>query len=503
MERDSTDQKEQRLRNMNPLKIHFHHQYSTLPSSFFQRVRPFPASKPGLRAWNADLADFLQIQADADAHAQELSGIFSGTDIHPDSVPLAMAYSGHQFGHFNPDLGDGRAHLLGELEAKDGQLYEVALKGSGQTQFSRRGDGRAALGPVVREYLVSEAMHALGIPTTRSLAVVETGEPVFRERAFPGAVLTRVALSHIRVGHFEHFASRNQPDHVKTLLNFLIARAYPELNSSSDPALDFFRSLVQRQAKLVAQWMSVGFVHGVMNTDNTSACGLTIDYGPCAFLDETDVNKVFSSIDRMGRYAYGKQPEILQWNLSSLAHALLVMDPEDHREARSKEYIQELESFFPLFEKAWKELHGKKIGLESVDSTSTLLDRWITYLHQEKLDFTLAFRNLPMLLNSEDLPNIYKDTPDFRAWVKDWKHVLGSQGGFDLAVAQMNAVNPCIIARNHIIEAIIQECMQGNYKTFFALEKALANPYECSDQHAPFMKAPLEHEKVTQTFCGT
>src|SRR5438132_10351269 len=345
-----------------PMRIQFEHSYSALAPRIYARVGPTPVANPQLVVFNRCLAKELGL--DPDVIEREAAAMLSGNQLPDDSNPIAMAYAGHQFGNFVPQLGDGRAILLGELRGRDGVLRDLQLKGAGLTPFSRDGDGRAALGPMLREYLISEAMHALGIPTTRSLAVVTTGEQVFREDVLPGAVLTRVAASHIRVGTFQYFAARGDQDAVRELLDYVIARHYPEARDADVPALAVLKAVAQRQATLIADWMLVGFIHGVMNSDNMAISGETIDYGPCAFMDEYHPNTVFSSIDHSGRYAYGNQPAIAQWNLARLAEALLpLLDPDPEKAVALATEV--LEEFPGRFGDYWLSGMRKKLGLQT------------------------------------------------------------------------------------------------------------------------------------------
>jgi uncharacterized protein YdiU (UPF0061 family) len=483
--------------------INFQNTFSSLPSEFYQNISPAPVSQPQLIAWNRDLADFLGIAENLSEVEQTL--VFSGNKVAETSIPLASAYSGHQFGGFNPGLGDGRAHLLGELRGKDGILYDVQLKGSGRTNYSRSGDGRSPLGPVLREYIVSEAMHHLGIPTTRSLAAVATGESVHREALLPGGILTRTAISLIRIGHFEYFSSRGDPTNLKILLDYVVQRVYPELSGSEDLAQRFFELVVQRQADLVAQWMGLGFVHGVLNTDNCSSAGITIDYGPCAFLDETDFKKTFSSIDRRGRYAFGNQPQIIQWNLARLAEALLVLDGEDY-EAPKEKYSQHIFQFTSIFENRFQQVMGQKMGLtESPDPIARrLVGVWLNYLESNKLDFTRSFRNIVTLLDPQGPQNLFPLTEEFQSFRKDWtKEINQNFPSKERAIESLYSINPLLIPRNHQIELVIQEAYQGNFDRFHRMQSAIQAPFKSIQLSEEFVQAPLESEKVYETFCGT
>src|SRR6185312_422525 len=382
------------------MRLGLQHSYASLPQRLFARVAPTPVPDPRLVVLNATLARELGL--DPDMPQAEAAALLCGNLLPEDSDPIAMAYAGHQFGGFVPSLGDGRAILLGEIRGPDGALHDIQLKGAGLTRFSRNGDGRAALGPMLREYLISEAMHALGIPTTRSLAVVTTGEQVYRQRALPGAILTRVAASHVRVGTFQYFAARGDQDAVRTLLEYVIARHYPEARDAQVPALAVLKSVAQRQAALIAQWMQVGFIHGVMNTDNMAISGETLDYGPCAFMDTYDPNTVFSSIDHQGRYAFRNQPAIAQWNLARLAETLLpLIDPR--AETAIQLATETIEPFVAEFDARFLAGMRRKIGLSvPVDGDADLVRRLLAEMAQSHADFTLTFRRLALVAQQPD-----------------------------------------------------------------------------------------------------
>src|SRR6185312_2733947 len=404
------------------MRLGLQHSYAALPDRFFARVAPTPVADPKLVALNSGLA--LELGLDPRLLEPEAAAMLSGNRIPEDAEPIAMAYAGHQCGDFVPSLGDGRAILLGEIKGRDGILRDVQLKGAGLTRFSRGGDGRAALGPMLREYLISEAMHALGVPTTRSLAVVTTGEQVFREGALPGAVLTRVATSHIRVGTFQYFAARGDEDAVRALLEYIIARHYPEARDTAVPALSVLRSIAQRQAALIAEWMALGFIHGVMNTDNMSVAGETIDYGPCAFMDEYDPNTVFSSIDHRGRYAFANQPAIAQWNLGRLAETLL---PLIHTETEKAVALATgvLERFMAEFEARFLAGMRRKIGVEAAQGDADLVKRLLATMARSHADFTLTFRRLALVAESPDeeprLRELFAQPDDIDSWLRDWR----------------------------------------------------------------------------------
>ena len=471
--------------------MQFENTYLRLPESCYSKVGAAPAPRPVLLAWNQELADELGLDA-LETDEDQLARWFSGNERLPGNEPIALAYAGHQFGNFVPQLGDGRALLLGELRGRGGQRHDIQLKGSGPTPYSRQGDGLAALGPVIREYLVSEAMHRLGIPTTRALAAVATGQTVYRERPLPGAVLTRVAASHLRVGTFEYFATRNDKASLQALVDFAIGRHYPEAAEADRPAVALFREVVQAQARLVAQWMSVGFIHGVMNTDNVTISGQTLDYGPCAFMDSFDYQQVFSSIDRMGRYAYGQQPQIQHWNMARLAEALLPLgDPLPG--------FEEVLSAFPeRFAQAFRAEMGRKLGLAEVRADDeALLNAWLQLLQDEQRDFTLSFRQLADRL--EDAGE-----PLFGEFETEWRSRVLDQG-LDRATirANMNAINPLYIPRNHQVERAIEAAIAGDMSVFHELHEVLQAPYTEQPGREAYALPPTPSEVVTATFCGT
>ena len=487
--------------NKNPA-ITWLHSYADLPAAFWQPAAPTPVAAPRLLAWNTALASKLGLDPALESVADRL---FSGNELPEGARPIALAYAGHQFGHFVPQLGDGRATLLGEVLAPDGQRYDIQLKGSGPTPFSRRGDGRAAIGPVLREYLVSEAMAALGVPTTRALAAVATGEHVLRDQVLPGAVLTRVAASHVRVGTFQFFAARGDDQAVRTLADHVIARHYPELADADDRYLALLRAVAGRQAALVAAWLQVGFIHGVMNTDNMAVSGETIDYGPCAFLDAYDPAKVFSSIDRNGRYAYANQPPIAQWNLARLAECLLphFQRQGDEGVADAREAI---EAFAGQFGAAWLAGFRRKLGLatEAADDEALVRD-FLSALEAVQADFTLSFRALAVAAGDpgfDELPALPK-TPAMDAWLERWRTRCGNEGGSDELAQRLKAANPAVIPRNHRVEAALSAAAAGDLAPFNGLLEAVRRPYDDAPAQRGFMAAPAAGEQVLQTFCGT
>ena len=491
------------------MTVHFPFQntYSALPASFFARVAPTPVAAPRLIKLNRALAVHLGLDPDV-LDSPEGAEILAGKRLPDGADPIAMAYAGHQFGHFVPQLGDGRAILLGEVIDKDGVRRDIQLKGSGPTPFSRRGDGRAALGPVLREYIVSEAMFALGIPTTRSLAAVTSGERVQRETMLPGAVLTRVASSHIRVGTFQFFAARGDTDGVRALADHVIARHYPDIGIAERPYHALLERVVARQADLVARWLLVGFIHGVMNTDNCSISGETIDYGPCAFMDEYNPAQVFSSIDEMGRYAYANQPQIALWNLTRLAECLLPLFSDDQDKAiEQAQFI--LGDFAEKFTAAYQAGLRKKIGLFTArDGDEALVQDLLDAMAKNQADFTLTFRRLSDAAgdadNSDSVRAQFTDPTAFDEWAVRWRQRLTQepQSAAERQAA-MRAVNPAFIPRNHRVEAVIAAAVNNDYAPFEELLTVLSKPYEDQPEFAAYTEPPLPEQRVLQTFCGT
>ncbi len=485
----------------------FEHTYRALPEQFYARREPTAVDGPRLFALNKELATRLRLPLPTlVAHGAQ---IFSGNQLPPDAQPIALAYAGHQFGGFVPQLGDGRALLIGELVDCEGRRRDLQLKGAGPTPFSRRGDGRAALGPVMREYLVSEAMHALGIPTTRALAAVTTGESVVREEVLPGAVLTRVAASHLRVGTFEYFAAQSDWPSVEQLARYAIDRHYPELNGSDRPFLGLLKGVAERQAALVADWMKVGFIHGVMNTDNSSISGETIDYGPCAFMDAYDPKAVFSAIDRSGRYAFSNQPDIAQWNLARLAETLLPLIDSDLEKAveAAREVIQNM---LPDFEGKWLANMRAKIGLQTEHATDrALVEELLEIMHRCGADFTQTFRRLCDATQAAEMPSATGErfglSSEYDAWALRWRQRLAME---KTTVAEqsdlMRRSNPARIPRNHRIEEAIQAAvLADDFGPFQRLGAALCEPYRESEEYREFEIPPTEAQRVRRTFCGT
>ena len=480
--------------------------YARLPEHFFARLAPTPVVNPRLIKVNDALARFLGIDP-AQLATPEGVAVLAGNNVPEGAEPLSIAYVGHQFGGFVPQLGDGRAILLGEVIGRDGHPYDVQLKGSGPTPFSRRGDGRAALGPVLREYIVSEAMAALGVPTTRSLAAVTTGEWVYREGALPGAVLTRVASSHVRVGTFQFFAARRDTDGVRTLADYVIARHYPAAREAPNPYRALLDGVVARQATLIAHWMMIGFIHGVMNTDNTSISGETIDYGPCAFMDTYHPETVYSSIDARGRYAFVNQPAIAHWNLTRLAECLLpLLGASD--EARLAQANEALAAFAGAFETASAAGLRRKVGLNTAqDGDAGLVYDLLERMDANNADFTLTFRALCDTASDPtkdaDVAKLFDTPAAFAEWAVLWRERLAAENGDAIARRDaMRAANPAVIPRNHLIEEAIAAAVASNDFTLFEkLNAVLERPFE--DQAAPYTSPPLPHQVVAATFCGT
>lgn len=491
----------------------FEHRYADLSAALHAAQAPVPVAAPELLEVNASLAHELGLSAQWLA-SEDGVAMFAGNAVPRDAIPVATAYAGHQFGHFVPSLGDGRAVLLGELLHVDGQLREVQLKGAGRTPFSRGGDGRNWIGPVLREYVTSEAMHALGVPTTRALAAVGTGEPVQRETALPGAIIVRVARSHLRVGTFQYFAARGDVESLRVLVDFAIERHYPDSADESNTPLALLERVVAAQASLVAHWMSLGFIHGVMNTDNCSIAGDTIDYGPCAFMDAFEAAKVFSSIDVQGRYAWRNQPAIAAWNVSQLAQSLLPLI--DANPERGIELAQaSLDRFAPLYEQAWGGRLADKLGIDNVDGRARVLgEELLALMETGGVDFTRGFRALADE-REEAIASLFSSVPDeIDAWRV--RHAAALADG-DAAESGMDASEiatrrqssrqsncPVRIPRNHQVERAIRAAIdERDLRPFQSLLVATADPYEHDERHVAFELPPLDEERVMQTFCGT
>ena len=495
------------------IKLSLKNRYLTLGEAFYQRTNPSPVAQPTLIKLNETLAQEMGIKVDNNSNT-ELASVFSGNQLPENLSPLSMAYAGHQFGHFNPQLGDGRAIYLGEITSVNNKNYDVQLKGSGPTEYSRNGDGRSALGPVLREYLVSEAMHQLNIPTTRALAAVTTGEEVARERLTPGGIFTRVASSFIRVGSFQYFSAKGDIQSVKALADYVIDKNFKNLQGVENPYSLFLKEAVQRQASLIAKWMQVGFIHGVMNTDNMSVAGETIDYGPCAFMDGYQHDQVYSSIDHQGRYAYMNQPSIGLWNLTRLAESLLPLLSDDSDE--SVEIAQGiLKSYINTYEYNWLQGMRKKVGLTEVrsvdnDSDKALIESLLNIMSENRIDFTLTFFHLSQL-NSEasdkdnELLSLFNHSDEIKNWLDNWRQRLNKEAASDSERQTiMQTVNPVYIPRNHQIEAAIRAAEDHNdFSVFNELHEVLQNPFSLQQGKEKYRQPPEPNEVVQQTFCGT
>jgi uncharacterized protein YdiU (UPF0061 family) len=488
------------------VQIPFDNTYARLPDRFFARLTPEPVAAPALIRVNHALAAELGIDPAALESAEGIA-ILAGNAVAEGSEPLAQAYAGHQFGGFSPQLGDGRAILLGEVVGKYGRR-DIQLKGSGPTPFSRRGDGRAALGPVLREYVVSEAMAALGLPTTRALAAVTTGERVRRERLLPGAIFTRVASSHLRVGTFQFFASQGDTEAVKILADYAIARHYPEAATAEKPYRAFLERVVVAQADLIARWLQIGFIHGVMNTDNTTISGETIDFGPCAFMDEYDSRRVLSSIDHQGRYAYGNQPNIGFWNLTRLAESLLSLLGETE-EMAVEEAKAALELYVPRFQAAYDDGLCRKLGLASGEENSGAAHALLTLMGEHAADFTLTFRALADAQAPEGeapLRALFGGaSASLDDWLARWRQRLAAgPTTHEARRTAMRAENPAFIPRNHIMERVIVAATDaGDFTPFAEFIEVLSKPYEDQPGREDYSLPPQPAERVLQTFCGT
>ena len=484
----------------------FNNSYVQLPDRFYARQAPVPVADPALIRVNQELAGLLGIDP-AWLESNEGINTIAGNSVPAGADPIATVYAGHQFGSFNPRLGDGRAILLGEVIGSDGERYDVQLKGSGITPFSRNGDGRAPLGPILREYLVSEAMAALGVATSRTLAAVTTGEGVYREQRLPGGVLIRVARSHIRIGTFQYFASKQDLDGLQLLVDHVIARHYPEALDADNHVLSLFEQVSQQLAELIAHWQTVGFIHGVMNTDNMLLSGETIDFGPCAFMDGYDSAAVYSSIDHGSRYAYRNQPAITQWNLACLGQSLLPFIADD--ETAATEAAQAVLNAFPdFYMNAYFERLRGKFGLgEKKDADEALMQEFLDLLEAGRHDFTLAFRRLADIAaeeNESEVGELFDFTGSFNSWIERWQQRC-TQESISAAQrqAQMRATNPVFIARNHLVEQAIAEAYAGDFSFFHRLHERLQKPFTYDAQDAALATPPQAHEIVQQTFCGT
>jgi len=484
----------------------FDNSYARLPDRFYARLAPTPVAAPRLLKLNRALAVDLGLDPEVLASPQGVE-ILAGNRLAEGSEPIALAYAGHQFGNFVPQLGDGRAVLLGEIVDRTGHRRDIQLKGSGPTPFSRRGDGRAALGPVLREYIISEAMAAFGVPTTRSLAAVLTGDAVQRETILPGAVLTRVASSHVRVGTFQFFAARGDIEALRLLADHVIERHYPEARAQAQPYRALFESVIRRQAELVAKWLGIGFIHGVMNTDNVSIAGETIDYGPCAFMDAYHPETVFSSIDQYGRYAYGKQPQIAGWNLARLGESLLPLFSEDSDTALAQAN-ESLAAYSAHFGKAYLAIQRGKLGLATEqDGDAELAQAFLKLLADNGVDYTIAFRALCNAAAGDEsvLRHLFDEPSALASWIGQWRTRLDLEPQDSSARrASMQAINPAYIPRNHRVEAALAAAIEhDDLGPFEELLTVLAKPYEERAEFARYAEPPTEEQRVRQTFCGT
>jgi len=478
--------------------ITFDNTYNQLPEIFHSSSQPDTPPNPQLVIFNENLATHLNLNLKDQG---EVTKIFSGQSIPTGAEPIAMAYSGHQFGYFAPRLGDGRALLLGEVLNEDNQRFDIHLKGSGRTKFSRGGDGKAALGPALREYLISEAMHNLNVPTTRALAVTTTGESIQREKVLPGAIITRVSTSLIRVGTFEYLARHGDIKNLKILLDYTIKRNFPEITESSNKPFELLKKCIKRQSKLTAKWMSFGFIHGVMNTDNSSITGLTIDYGPCAFMDHFEHSRVFSSIDQNGRYSYSNQPSMTQWNLTRFAECLLPLYEDDQQKTALENFKSAIDEFSYIFSADWLQQFGLKLGLQKTkDSDAELISLWLDYLQNNKLDFTNSFLNL---VDSISKPSKnFKPCSEFSSFYNKWKKRMEKESSADV-LKTMKSANPLYIPRNHLVEEVINQAYIGNFEPFHQFNKVLSTPFTEQEIESKYSQAPHPEEVVAATFCGT
>mgnify|MGYP000562339895 FL=1 len=476
---------------------HFDNSYSKLSKTFKEDIKPTPVHEPELVILNEKLAKNLNLNFSG-IDKKKLAEIFSGNKLPDGTNSIAQAYAGHQFGHFTM-LGDGRAVLLGEHIDNKNQRFDIQFKGSGRTSFSRGGDGRAALGPMLREYIISEAINALNIPTTRSLAVVKTGEKVVRENLLNGAILTRVASSHIRVGTFQYIAATQNLEDLNTLVDYTIDRHYPEIKSSKNKALDLLSLVMEKQCQLVINWMRVGFIHGVMNTDNMAISGETIDYGPCAFMDQYDPKTVFSSIDKFGRYAFSNQPPITKWNLARFAECLIPLIDKDEDTA-IKIATELIDNFQNIYEEKWLNMMRDKLGLFGEDKNDlTLINKLLDWMKNNNADYTNTFCHL---MGVEIDNEVYKND-DFKNWTNEWEKRLKLNNSSDKYLELMKKTNPIVIPRNQKVEKALAEADKGNLETMNKLLKVLSNPYSDQENIIEFQKpTPIGNEKY-QTFCGT
>ena len=469
--------------------------YTQISDKLFSELKPDVVTNPSTVIVNNELAEKLGLNLKGISE-EDLSNLFSGNSLPHGSKPFAQAYAGHQFGQFTI-LGDGRAHIVGEQVTPDGEIFDIQYKGSGRTPYSRGGDGKAALGPMLREYLISEAMYYLGIPTTRSLAVVETGEKVYREVPLKGSILTRVASSHIRIGTFQFLAAHKDYEGMKSLLDFSIKRHFSNLKFSENLAIEFIKAVMQKQINLIVEWMRVGFIHGVMNTDNSTISGETIDYGPCAFMDHYDANTVFSSIDTQGRYSFANQPSIIQWNLVRLAECLLPLIDKD--EKRSIEIAQNLiNTFSSLFKDKWLQMMKKKLGIkDQSEDDEELINNLIKWMQQKKPDFTNTFCNL---MNYDHADDEEFEDDEFNNWKREWKKRVESKEYLDVMIS----CNPTLIPRNYLVEEALSEAeTDGKFDKFNELNEIISSPYQLKQVHIKYLETPSKTNIPYKTFCGT
>tara|TARA_B100000378_G_scaffold170502_1_gene137505 strand:+ start:345 stop:1805 length:1461 start_codon:yes stop_codon:yes gene_type:complete len=469
--------------------------YTQISDKLFSELKPDAVTNPSTVIVNNELAEKLGLNLKGISE-EDLSNLFSGNSLPHGSKPFAQAYAGHQFGQFTI-LGDGRAHIVGEQVTPDGEIFDIQYKGSGRTPYSRGGDGKAALGPMLREYLISEAMYYLGIPTTRSLAVVETGEKVYREVPLKGSILTRVASSHIRIGTFQFLAAHKDYEGMKSLLDFSIKRHFSNLKFSENLAIEFIKAVMQKQINLIVEWMRVGFIHGVMNTDNSTISGETIDYGPCAFMDHYDANTVFSSIDTQGRYSFANQPSIIQWNLVRLAECLLPLIDKD--EKRSIEIAQNLiNTFSSLFKDKWLQMMKKKLGIkDQSEDDEELINNLIKWMQQKKPDFTNTFCNL---MNYDHADDEEFEDDEFNNWKREWKKRVESKEYLDVMIS----CNPTLIPRNYLVEEALSEAeTDGKFDKFNELNEIISSPYQLKKVNIKYLETPSKTNIPYKTFCGT
>ena len=469
--------------------------YTQISDKLFSELKPDAVTNPSTVIVNNELAEKLGLNLKGISE-EDLSNLFSGNSLPHGSKPFAQAYAGHQFGQFTI-LGDGRAHIVGEQVTPDGEIFDIQYKGSGRTPYSRGGDGKAALGPMLREYLISEAMYYLGIPTTRSLAVVETGEKVYREVPLKGSILTRVASSHIRIGTFQFLAAHKDYESMKSLLDFSIKRHFSNLKFSENLAIEFIKAVMQKQINLIVEWMRVGFIHGVMNTDNSTISGETIDYGPCAFMDHYDANTVFSSIDTQGRYSFANQPSIIQWNLVRLAECLLPLI--DENEKKSIEIAQNLlNTFSSLFKDRWIQMMKKKLGIkDQSEDDEELINNLIKWMQQKKPDFTNTFCNL---MNYDHADDEEFEDDEFNNWKREWKKRVESKEYLDVMIS----CNPTLIPRNYLVEEALSEAeTDGKFDKFNELNEIISSPYQLKKVNIKYLETPSKTNIPYKTFCGT